>query len=396
MMVPVEAMKKLTIEDRTIDDKRGTVNEVEYPDRPGEPVCLYFMQNGTCSYGRRCRFNHPTNVEKWIQDTDELPERDGQPECKFFVKTGTCKFGSSCRYHHPQYRYFMLNTLGLPMRQGEPLCDYYMRNGTCKFGALCKFDHPQPFSTGNSFLPTHVPYGSNAISLLPSSGTPYVGGVVDISTSNTTFVSNPSLQVPQNHVPVVPPSQVWSRYMGTMGQSSATAIVANPTSNSQVHVSPSVFNLPDRPDRPECRDFVNTGNCRYGADCKYHHPRTLPSSLGLLGLPSRPGQPICAYYAQYGLCRYGPTCQFDHPWPGYFYLYNFGMPSPLPGIPTAPYQWSSPMVLLAAETDPPKSSKHAEPLKKAQSSVSKKVQHVHPNTLPSSSVSREVSRDRSD
>lgn len=30
-----------------------------YPERPGEPDCSYYMRTGSCSYGPRCRFNHP-------------------------------------------------------------------------------------------------------------------------------------------------------------------------------------------------------------------------------------------------------------------------------------------------------------------------------------------------
>lgn len=53
------------------------------------------------------------------------------------------------------------------------------------------------------------------------------------------------------------------------------------------------MNLPERPDQPECRYYMNTGTCKYGSDCKFHHPkeRINPSSgnsIGPLGLPSRP------------------------------------------------------------------------------------------------------------
>lgn len=35
---------------------------------------------------------------------DEYPERPGQAECSFFMKTGTCKFKSACKFHHPKSR----------------------------------------------------------------------------------------------------------------------------------------------------------------------------------------------------------------------------------------------------------------------------------------------------
>nr|GFC72285.1 zinc finger CCCH domain-containing protein 33 [Tanacetum cinerariifolium] len=32
----------------------------------------------------------------------EYPERPGQPECEYYLKTGTCKFGPTCKFHHPR------------------------------------------------------------------------------------------------------------------------------------------------------------------------------------------------------------------------------------------------------------------------------------------------------
>ncbi|KAJ6838510.1 zinc finger CCCH domain-containing protein 65-like [Iris pallida] len=36
--------------------------------------------------------------------TSDYPERPGQPECPFFMKTGTCKFKGACKFHHPKSR----------------------------------------------------------------------------------------------------------------------------------------------------------------------------------------------------------------------------------------------------------------------------------------------------
>lgn len=48
--------------------------------------------------------------------------------------------------------------------------------------------------------------------------------------------------------------------------------------------------LPNRPDQPECRYFMSTGTCKYGSDCKFHHPkeRISQSLINPLGLPVRP------------------------------------------------------------------------------------------------------------
>ncbi|XP_034215840.1 zinc finger CCCH domain-containing protein 43-like isoform X2 [Prunus dulcis] len=46
-----------------------------------------------------------TNVYKQYlqhQQAEEFPERPGQPVCSYFLRTGDCKFKSDCKYHHPK------------------------------------------------------------------------------------------------------------------------------------------------------------------------------------------------------------------------------------------------------------------------------------------------------
>ncbi|XP_022729441.1 zinc finger CCCH domain-containing protein 43-like isoform X2 [Durio zibethinus] len=77
---------------------------------------------------------------------DEFPFRPGQPECSYFLKTGDCKFKSNCKYHHPKDRVpkpapCALSDKGLPLRPDQIICSHYSRYGICKFGPACKFDH---------------------------------------------------------------------------------------------------------------------------------------------------------------------------------------------------------------------------------------------------------------
>ncbi|XP_021762041.1 zinc finger CCCH domain-containing protein 43-like [Chenopodium quinoa] len=78
---------------------------------------------------------------------DEFPERPGQPECSYFLRNGDCKYRSACKFHHPknvmaQSPSCLLSDLGLPLRPGENVCSYYSRYGICKYGPACKYDHP--------------------------------------------------------------------------------------------------------------------------------------------------------------------------------------------------------------------------------------------------------------
>lgn len=51
--------------------------------------------------------------------------------------------------------------------------------------------------------------------------------------------------------------------------------------------------FPDRPGQPECQFYMKTGDCKFGAVCRFHHPRerSIPAPncvLSPLGLPLRP------------------------------------------------------------------------------------------------------------
>ncbi|KAM5587227.1 hypothetical protein ABKV19_005921 [Rosa sericea] len=65
-----------------------------------------------------------TNVYKQYppsNQVDEFPERPGQRLCSFFLRTGDCKFKSNCKYRHPKSQTavspsFALSDKGLPLR----------------------------------------------------------------------------------------------------------------------------------------------------------------------------------------------------------------------------------------------------------------------------------------
>ncbi|KAI3463662.1 hypothetical protein Pfo_020325 [Paulownia fortunei] len=78
--------------------------------------------------------NLPTEINFPMQHQydmvlEEYPERPGEPECSFFLKTGDCKFKSNCKFHHPKNRISKaranscaLNDKGLPLRPVSLIC----------------------------------------------------------------------------------------------------------------------------------------------------------------------------------------------------------------------------------------------------------------------------------
>ncbi|CAN8259595.1 unnamed protein product [Cochlearia groenlandica] len=282
----------------------------EYPERPGEPDCPYYIKTQRCKYGIRCRFNHPRAVaEVSVENQDALPERPSEPPCTFYMKTGKCKFGQVCKFHHPKdiqlpsssqdngssqaltndlvainnphvtlTPALYHNSKGLPVRQDEVDCPFYLKTGSCKYGTTCRYNHPER----TAFFPQAA--GIN-YPLVPSAAPSVNLGMVNSAASLYQTLTQPML--------------------GTL---SAT--------------------YPQRPGQTECDFYMKTGECKFGERCRFHHPADRLSvttkqapqepdvKLSLAGYARREGALNCPYYMKTGTCKYGATCKFDHPPPG--------------------------------------------------------------------------------
>ncbi|KAI7737446.1 hypothetical protein M8C21_002844 [Ambrosia artemisiifolia] len=342
-----------------------------YPQRPDEPDCIYYLRTGFCGYGSRCRFNHPPDrasvVGAMRSGGGEYPERIGEPVCQYYMRTGMCKFGASCKYHHPRHGVgsssaVPLNVSGYPLRPGEKECPYYVKTGQCKFGATCKFHHPQP----TSIIPPPLPPQPQAPPLPPESLSSSLYPSPVASSQQYGVFARPSL-LPGSYFPgpyspvLLPPGMVpfpgWNPYQAPINPAaSPNTVGAGPFYAIPPHLSPPVpsytgsylslpssskkeQSLPERPGEPECQYYLQTGDCKFGSSCRYHHPPrwTAPDSnfvLSPMGLPLRPGAPVCTHYSQKGVCKFGPSCKFDHPMGMLSYSSSA---SSLADIPVAPY-----------------------------------------------------------
>eukprot|EP00250_Pteridium_aquilinum_P016631 c23206_g1_i1 orf=102-1382(+) len=348
--------------------------------------CAYFLRTGSCDFGSKCRYNHPT-VEKMqaalpYNSIQELPERPGQMECQFFIKTGTCKFGPACWYHHPRQNNGLdgggdgqvkLNFLGLPLRPGEKDCAYYVQTGSCKYGGKCRFHHPQPTTT-ESVMPSPnssmnslnrvapMPY-QDPVPAWPVARAPFMPSAMTmprppnfapilVSSPQPIPLTGPIPYKHQGHTSQMPPDDrgAQSAPRGiTCGysQEHLTTAAGVKGFNSPIAIPKATFShgqtiFPERPGQPDCHHYMKTGDCKFGMNCKYHHPKdramSVPSGLNPMGLPLRPGKPTCPYYSRHGICKFGPVCKFDHPVniPPYSPPYSPSMSS-LNEIPVAPF-----------------------------------------------------------
>ncbi|KAI0492618.1 hypothetical protein KFK09_026894 [Dendrobium nobile] len=213
-----------------------------------------------------------------------------------------------------------------PQRPGEKDCVHYMLTRTCKFGEACKFDHPVWVPEGGIPDWKEVPLISTTESLPERTGEP------DCPYFLKTQTCKYGLKCKFNHPKVKSSTSV------TVAESEAIPI-------SSI--------LPERPSETVCSFYARTGKCKFGANCKFHHPKDIqiqsaekytgyvekkeptannaaaatvdikhtkafvPFSPATLsnskGLPIRPGESDCPFYLKTGSCKYGATCRYSHP-----------------------------------------------------------------------------------
>eukprot|EP00262_Sarcandra_glabra_P016846 TRINITY_DN5608_c0_g2_i1.p1 TRINITY_DN5608_c0_g2~~TRINITY_DN5608_c0_g2_i1.p1 ORF type:complete len:533 (+),score=99.57 TRINITY_DN5608_c0_g2_i1:148-1746(+) len=228
---------------------------------------------------------------------------------------------------HPRYE-SASNLPIYPQRPGEKDCAHYMLTRTCKFGDACKFDHPIWVPEGGIPDWKEVPLIATSESLPERPGEPDCPYF--LKTQKCKFSFRCKFNHPKEKVEV-------SGGIGVGGASETADISV----------------LPERPSEPICSFYMKTGKCKFGANCKFHHPKdieipsaaqvpssgeqneptvkvegtataaanpvktSVPFTPALLhnskGLPVRPGEVDCPFYLKTGSCKYGATCRYNHP-----------------------------------------------------------------------------------
>ncbi|KAL0388757.1 UNVERIFIED_CONTAM: Zinc finger CCCH domain-containing protein 34 [Sesamum radiatum] len=343
-----------------------------YPERPDEPDCIYYLRTGFCGYGNRCRFNHPRDRSMAMgalrAGAGEYPERVGQPVCQYYMRTGMCKFGASCKYHHPKHGVgssapVTLNVYGYPLRPVF-LFDLSASSrdtsaGTTRPGAgplAAPAGYPSVQSpSGQSSQQYGVIQGNWPVArpaMLPGSYVPGSYGPMLFPQELFLFLAPVSPVASSSAQPTVGPGPIYGLTQLSPSASAYTGPFLSVTSAGPSSSSQKEHPFPERPGQPECQYYLKTGDCKFGATCKYHHPPEWSAPkinfvLSPMGLPLRPGAPLCSHYAQNGVCKFGPSCKFDHPMRILSYSPSA---SSLTDMPVAPYPVGSTNATLAPST----------------------------------------------
>ncbi|XP_070667993.1 zinc finger CCCH domain-containing protein 43-like isoform X2 [Malus domestica] len=104
----------------------------------------------------------------------------------------------------------------------------------------------------------------------------------------------------------------------------------------------------------DCWNYLRTGICKFGSNCKYNHPRIGKNKQVSKDKAKQreeleekqdqtesKGEKDCSYYMRTGTCKYGTNCKFNHPDPTAAgesrpqSAYGNGRPASLQGLPNS-------------------------------------------------------------
>ncbi|CAO2039216.1 unnamed protein product [Urochloa humidicola] len=375
-----------------------------YTQRPGKLNCHFYMSNGSCSYGSSCHFNHPQlkaklevsnfsseqrNCEAEFLKLNRvgLPIREGARKCTYYMRNGTCRYGKKCCFDHPEG---VLDVQLMPTGwddtkfQSSPHSKKSAEHATIN-----------DISSGSEILPPNI-----LQMLLPPQNVPPCTEESEMKDPDWSSASGDSDSCcsadssdgplcKQEHVKHLErPECPFLRRFGNCKFASSCQYYhpkdkfpgryhRNDKFPSRYHSKDNFQSrygprrvqpladlkvYPERPGEPECPFYMKTGSCKFGSNCKFHHPKELtPSMQGPTSpkmsvlanehhpaaripsmqspkrsvaanehhpaaritlqdhmcwqqkCPERPGQPDCRYYMQFGKCKFQSACIFNHP-----------------------------------------------------------------------------------
>jgi len=259
----------------------------------GKEVCRAFRNTGRCRFDKDCKFEHSTGAEI------TPPPRDYTPSgaCHNWTKEQKCRFGDRCRFVHGADD---KRTTYRPERKAQPegagagtqtgdkqeICRNFQSRGRCRFGERCRHLHVE-----GDKKPAKAKEEKKQ-----SAG---AGADGDGDGEGGRRRTRPRRRGPRGG--------------GAGGQNGAAAGggAAPAPKKERSERDSKVLRDEDKFDADGvelCRNFRNTGECRFGDNCTYSH---VPG--GPIGHPAkRAVAGECYEFKEKGACKFGAECRFKH------------------------------------------------------------------------------------
>ncbi|EME26200.1 putative zinc-finger protein [Galdieria sulphuraria] len=106
---------RVTLTSNLVNSEDNQLNSsYKYPIRRSRPDCIYYLKTGKCSYGTKCKYNHPPRDQTLVK---ALSRR----ECFDFLQFGRCPYGKKCKYSHPNRQHGEKNNFSTETTQHHHL-----------------------------------------------------------------------------------------------------------------------------------------------------------------------------------------------------------------------------------------------------------------------------------
>jgi hypothetical protein len=241
----------------------------------GKEVCRAFRNTSKCRFEKDCKFEHSTGEQITPPPRDYTPKGD----CHNFAKEQKCRFGDRCRFLHGTDDKRSTYRPERPAKEEETttgekqICRNFRDRGRCRFGDKCKHLHV----AGD-------------------------GKKEEKKAGGQAAAADGDKKKRRRRGP---------KKEGKDGEAKSAPREAKATNGEK-----QLLKEEDKYDGEGvelCRNFRNTGRCRFGESCTYSHV-----AGGPIGHPAKteraprspPGE--CYNFKENGECKFGTECRFKH------------------------------------------------------------------------------------
>eukprot|EP00252_Welwitschia_mirabilis_P004972 TRINITY_DN15339_c0_g1_i1.p1 TRINITY_DN15339_c0_g1~~TRINITY_DN15339_c0_g1_i1.p1 ORF type:complete len:509 (+),score=86.52 TRINITY_DN15339_c0_g1_i1:182-1708(+) len=173
-----------------------------------------------------------------------------------------------------------------------------------------------PFLHGKGYL------FSDTLAITKTDSSKYLSGSSILSSNYSSGIVSTPLQQPQ-WPPTAqslltlagskrPNEEVLQAISGIPSQNNAVSSANGLATRPRVDSMASLPTYPQRLNEKYCAHYMITRTCKFGANCKFHHPTWVPAG-GIpdwkegsnADPPERAGEPVCTHYLRSGICNFG-------------------------------------------------------------------------------------------
>ncbi|CAN6347450.1 unnamed protein product [Urochloa humidicola] len=229
-----------------------------------------------------------------------FPRRPGEPDCSYYLKFGTCRFGTKCKFNHPSRKKKSSRARG----SGS--------SGSGSNSSSNKASSPDDDQAPREEYEGLVPDISDSVSFDAKGSSS--NSENHRKTSYEVIDTKKEKIEPKEKISEESEQGMYSRKLDDTNITNQKIFKGAKDKRKESFSEGST--------QEECKYYSTPGGCKFGKACKYLHREGKEGKaevekveLNFLGLPLRPGEKECPFYMRTGSCKFANSCKFHHPDP---------------------------------------------------------------------------------